>query len=88
MTLLAQNADLSGLITDPSGLAVQAHAWLCRVPYRAQHAAFPRTSKAMYSVPALPPGSYDITVEATGFKTVHQNGVVVAVDQALDSISR
>ena len=34
-----------------------------------------------YSVPALLPGPYNITVEATGFKTVHQNGVVVEVDQ-------
>ena len=34
-----------------------------------------------YSVPALLPGPYNITVEANGFKTVHQNGVVVEVDQ-------
>ena len=34
-----------------------------------------------YSVPALLPGPYNITVEANGFKTIHQNGVVVEVDQ-------
>jgi hypothetical protein len=34
-----------------------------------------------YSVPALLPGPYNITIEANGFKTVHQNGVVVEVDQ-------
>jgi hypothetical protein len=34
-----------------------------------------------YSVPALLPGPLNITVEANGFKTLHQNGVVVEVDQ-------
>ncbi len=34
-----------------------------------------------YSVPALLPGPYNITIQANGFKTVHQNGVVVEVEQ-------
>ena len=34
-----------------------------------------------YSVPALLPGPYKITVEANGFKTVHHNGIVLEVDQ-------
>jgi len=34
-----------------------------------------------YSVPALLPGPYNITIEANGFKTVHQKAVVVEVDQ-------
>jgi len=34
-----------------------------------------------YCVPALLPGPYNITIEAIGFKTVHQNGVAVEVDQ-------
>ena len=37
--------------------------------------------QGLYSIPALPPGSYDLTVEATGFKSVHQNGIVLEVDQ-------
>ena len=32
-------------------------------------------------MPALLPGPYDITIEANGFKTIHQNGVVVEVEQ-------
>ena len=38
-------------------------------------------SQGEYSVTALLPGPYNITVAANGFKTVHQNGVVVEVDQ-------
>ena len=32
-------------------------------------------------MPALPPGPYNITVEANGFKTVHQTGIVLEADQ-------
>jgi len=37
--------------------------------------------QGLYSVAALPPGPYNITVEANGFKTVHQTGIVVEADQ-------
>src|SRR5277367_1901997 len=79
--LLAQNAELSGLITDPSGLAVPG----ARVVVQSADTAATRTvssnQQGEYSVPALLPGPYNITIEANGFKTVHQNGVVVEVDQ-------
>ena len=79
--LLAQTAELSGLITDPSGLAVPR----ARVVVQSAKTAAARTvfsnQQGVYSVPALLPGPYDITVEANGFKTIHQNGVVVEVDQ-------
>ena len=38
-------------------------------------------SKALYSVPALQPGPYNITVEANGFKTLHQTGIVLEANQ-------
>jgi hypothetical protein len=79
--LTAQNAELSGLITDPSGLAVPG----ARVAVQSADTAATRTVSSNqqdeYSVPALLPGPYNITIEADGFKTVHQNGVVVEVDQ-------
>src|SRR5229473_4757173 len=79
--LLAQNAELSGLITDPSSLAVPG----ARVVVQSADTAATRTvssnKQGEYSVPALLPGPYNITVEANGFKTVRQNGVVVEVDQ-------
>jgi hypothetical protein len=81
VSLIAQNAELSGLITDPSSLAVPG----ARVVVQSADTAATRTvssnQKGEYSVPALLPGPYNITVEANGFKTVHQNGVVVEVDQ-------
>jgi outer membrane receptor protein involved in Fe transport len=79
--LLAQNAELSGRISDPAGLAVPG----ARVVARSQATAATRTvssnQQGSYSVPALLPGPYNITVEANGFKTVHQNGIVIEVEQ-------
>jgi hypothetical protein len=79
--LLAQNAEISGLIADPSGLAVAS----ARVVVQRADTAATRTGSSnqegVYSVPALLPGAYNITVEARGFKAVHQNGVIVEVDQ-------
>jgi outer membrane receptor protein involved in Fe transport len=79
--LLAQNAELSGLIADPSGLAVPS----AKVSVQSAGTSATRTvssnQRGEYSVPALLPGPYNITIVATGFKTVHQNGVVVEVGQ-------
>jgi outer membrane receptor protein involved in Fe transport len=79
--LLAQNAELSGLITDPSGLAVPG----ARVVVQSADTGASRNAssnqRGEYSVPALLPGPYNITIEANGFKTVHQNRVAVEVDQ-------
>jgi hypothetical protein len=79
--LLAQTAELSGIISDPSGLVVPN----AKVTAKGQATGVDReltsNQQGFYSIPALPPGSYDITVEATGFKSVHQNDIVLEVDQ-------
>src|SRR3984885_2917095 len=78
---VAQNADLSGLITDPSNLAVPS----AKVTVQSANTDATRTVSSNlqgeYSVPAPLPGPYNITVDANGFKTLHQNGIVVEVDQ-------
>src|SRR5580658_5564036 len=80
-TLLAQNAELSGLITDPSGLAVPRANVVVQKVDTGGTRTVSSNQQGEYSVPALLPGPYNITVEANGFKTVHQNGVVFEVDQ-------
>jgi hypothetical protein len=79
--LLAQNAELSGLITDPSGLAVPGARVVVQSADTAATRTVPSNQQGEYSVPALLPGPYNITIEANGFKTVHQNGIAVEVDQ-------
>ena len=79
--LIAETADLSGIISDPSGLAVPN----AKVAVKGQATGVTRevasNLEGLYSIPSLPPGSYDLTVEASGFKSVHQNGIVLEVDQ-------
>ena len=79
--LLAQTAELSGLISDPAGLAVPNG----KVTVKRQATGVTRgvtsNEQGLYSIPALPPGSYDIVVEAAGFRSVHQTGIVLEVDQ-------
>ena len=79
--LLAQNAELSGLITDPSSLAVAHAQVLVQSVDNGATRSVVSNQQGGYSVPALPPGSYNVTVEANGFKTIHQNAVVVEVNQ-------
>src|SRR5271166_4769993 len=79
--LLAQNAALSGIITDPSGRTVPGARISVENSNTAATRAVSSNAQGEYSAPALLPGPYNITVEANGFKTLHQNGVVVEVDQ-------
>src|SRR5260370_12958780 len=79
--LLAQNAELSGRISDPSGLAVPN----TKVVVQSADTSATRTvfsnQQGEYSVPALLPGRYNITVDARGFKAIHKNGITVEVGQ-------
>src|ERR1700683_2298631 len=79
--MLAQNAALSGLITAPSGLAVPGARLAVQSADTDATRSVSSNQQGEYSVPALLPGPYKITVEANGFKTVHQDDVVVDVDQ-------
>jgi hypothetical protein len=79
--LLAQNAELSGLIQDPSHRAVaQAKVAVQSLETGVTRAVL-SNQQGEYSVPALIPGAYDVTVEAVGFKVIHQTGMVVEVGQ-------
>jgi hypothetical protein len=68
--LCAQNAELSGVITDPAGLAVtRARVVVGRVGTGAIREVSPN-QQGEYSVAALLPGAYNVTVESTGFATL------------------
>jgi hypothetical protein len=81
LPLLAQNAELSGRITDPSGLAVPSAQIRVENSNTAASRSVISNAQGEYSVPALAPGPYIIAIEASGFAPLHQNGVVFEVDQ-------
>src|SRR6266403_1816570 len=74
-----QNATVVGTVTDPSGAAV-ANATIT-FPHVETGQAYHLSSSGdgQYVAPDLPIGHYNIKVEATGFKTAEQKGVVLQV---------
>ena len=81
LPLFAQNAELSGLITDPSGLPVPNVKVTVQGEATGVTRAVISNQEGLYSVPALPPGAYKLTIEATGFQTLQQTGIALEVDQ-------
>jgi len=77
----AQNAEISGFISDPAGLAVPGARVVVQSGQTGARRAVTTNQYGEYAVPALLPGAYDVTVEASGFKTLLQNGVILEVDQ-------
>jgi hypothetical protein len=79
----AQTATINGTVTDPSGALVQhAIVTATNTATNIDHTADTGTS-GVYSIPQLPPGPYDVTIEKTGFRPVRFAFLTLTVDQAL-----
>lgn len=75
-------SSLSGIVTDNSGAAVPGAA----VTLSSKQTSFSRTFKTAsdgrYSFTLVPPGTYALKVEKTGFRAYSQSGVVLAVGES------
>src|SRR5207249_8509122 len=75
----AATGQIAGTVTDPSQAAVTQ----ATVTVKNEATDLARTVKTnaegSYAVPLLPPGTYTVTVEASGFSTQTSSGVVVEV---------
>src|SRR5580692_7342727 len=79
----AANGSFSGTLTDPSGAVVDgATITLVNVALQSKYTAI-TNGQGFYSFPTLPVGHYDLTIEASGFKTQKTNGLTVDTDAAL-----
>src|SRR5882724_7078972 len=74
-----QNATVVGTVTDPSGAAVANATITITRTETAQVFHLVSNGDGQYVAPDLPIGHYNIKVEATGFKTAEQKGVVLQV---------
>src|SRR5258708_12478411 len=74
-----QNATVVGTITDPSGAAVANATITITRTETGQVFHLVRNGDGQSVAPDLPIGHYNIKVEATGFKTAEQKGVVLQV---------
>jgi hypothetical protein len=74
-----QNATVVGTVTDPSGAAVANATITITRTETGQAYHLVSNGDGQYVAPDLPIGHYNIKVEATGFKTAEQKGVVLQV---------
>ena len=68
---------IDGNVTDPSGAAIAGAT--VRVTNQATAVGREATTNSLgeYTLPTLPPGTYDLTVSASGFTAFSQKGIVV-----------
>lgn len=75
------NGSINGTITDPSGSAVGG----VQVQVSSKDTGLQRTGTSLdngtYTVPQLPPGSYNVTIQKVGFASESRIGVELLVNQ-------
>ena len=76
---LAQNGSITGTVKDPSGAAISGAAVVIASPERGITRQTTTNSAGDYNEASLPPGSYDISVTATGFKKYQAKAVKLDV---------
>src|SRR5580658_10281870 len=82
-TWAAANGSLSGILMDASGAVVRgATITLVNGALRSEYKAI-SNGQGFYSFPALPVGHYEVTIEASGFKTQKKTNLTVDADAAL-----
>ncbi len=75
---------ITGQVLDPSGAAVpSAQVVAVNVATQVRYSAASNSS-GNFTIPQLPSGSYDVTVESTGFRRFVQKGVEIAILQTVN----
>jgi hypothetical protein len=79
----AANGSLSGTLKDPSGAVISgAKVTLVNATLESEYTAV-TNDQGFYSFPALTVGHYNVTIEATGFKTQKRTDLIVDTDAAV-----
>lgn len=80
-TLAAQTASITGRVTDSTGAGVPGARVIAVSAASASETVVETNDQGLYSLPALQPGTYNISVTKTGFQTLRENGLQLAVQQ-------
>lgn len=86
--LLAQSAELSGLVTDPTSASIPNVKLELRNQGTGVRIRALTNAEGLYSFTSLKPGTYDLTVQADGFQTLTRSAILLNVGDRADSILR
>ena len=78
---IGQNAELSGLIQDPSNSAVSGAEVTIRNEQTGGRRNTSSNASGFYSLPALSPGLYRLSIRAIGFETIVREGIKLEVGE-------
>jgi hypothetical protein len=78
----SQNATLDGQVTDKSGASVPSASVTITGSERAISSTVQSDNEGRFSFPNLAPGTYDLNVEAKGFRTYVQRGIQLLANQS------
>jgi hypothetical protein len=78
------NATITGTVTDPAGAAVADAKVVVHNDDTGVQRILATGSGGTFTAPAIPIGSYTITVEATGFASYKRTGIILTVGETLD----
>ena len=76
------SGSLNGTVSDPTGAVVSKATVTADDPSRGIHIPVVTDDSGQYRFTSLAPGSYDLTVQASGFQSQVEKGVAVTVGQA------
>ncbi|MGH9932351.1 MAG: TonB-dependent receptor domain-containing protein [Pyrinomonadaceae bacterium] len=77
-------ADLQGVVRDPTGAVVVGATVMARNPATNFSRDVTTNEEGYYQITSLPPGSYEITIEASGFAKARIPNVTLTVGQRAD----
>jgi Carboxypeptidase regulatory-like domain/TonB dependent receptor/TonB-dependent Receptor Plug Domain len=81
---LAQTAQLSGFVSDPAGKVVNGAKVTMTDTATSQQRTTLTNSSGLYAFALLVPSRYRMVVQASGFKTETQEGIVLSVGQSTE----
>jgi len=83
ISLIAQttSAQIDGIVVDPSASVVVGAKVTVQNQATLESRTVTTNETGVFVFPALVPGTYTIKVEATGFKTVEQSGIVLTANE-------
>ena len=80
--LAATNGQIQGSVIDSSGAAINGATVVAVETATKVEYTTKANSQGLYYLLALPPGSYDLKITATGFQTYQMTGIVSETDTA------